>query len=83
VSGTVDAKPSNFIVSLVYLLGVVLPGSIVTFLAITGPLRYHLPNAVAAVRSDSGEAWVIFAITSYRSLPSGNLVGLARPGLAR
>lgn len=60
-----EARPSNFIVSIVYLLGVVLPGSIVTFLAVTGPLRAHLPNSLVAVPPDSVQAWIIFAIAAY------------------
>ena len=60
-----DVKPSNFIVSLVSLLGIVLPGSIVTFLGLTGPLHSHLPTALLAFQPDTVAAWVIFTITSY------------------
>jgi hypothetical protein len=60
-----DVKPSSFIVSLVSLLGVVLPGSIVTFLALSGPWRPSLPNAFMSFQSDTAASWVIFVVTSY------------------
>jgi len=52
-------------VSLVSLLGVVLPGSVVTFLGLVGPLRPSLPHAVVGVQEGSPEGWAIFLIASY------------------
>src|SRR2546425_13107584 len=60
-----DFKPSNFFVSLVSLLGVVLPGSILAFFALTGVWRPILPPALTAVQTGSPEGWAIFLIGAY------------------
>ena len=60
-----DLKPTNVVVSLVSLLGIVLPGSIIAFLGLTGAWRPWLPFAVTGVPEGSPEGWAIFIIASY------------------
>jgi hypothetical protein len=60
-----DLKPTNIIVSLTSLLGIVLPGSIVTFLALVGDWRSALPSALTSVPTGSAEGWAIFVVGAY------------------
>jgi hypothetical protein len=60
-----DLKPSNFLVSLVSLLGVILPGTVVVYLGLAGALRPGIPRQLVSVPEASVEGWVIFVIASY------------------
>jgi hypothetical protein len=60
-----DLKPTNIIVSLASLLGIVLPGSIVAFLALTGAWRFALPRELVDVPTANPQGWVIFIVVAY------------------